>query len=104
MRTHKGDPLNLCGKLKVRGGRKGSGPRRGRRSRLTHTSLRGTFWTRSGQEPSKPSNHSDASRKDALGSCDCIEPAASPEVELITSEPTLGKVKDVITIWFCSWT
>ena len=40
--------------------------------------------------------HSDSNRDDALGNCDRIEAAAPPEVELLTSEPTLGEVKDTI--------
>ena len=38
--------------------------------------------------------HSD--REDALGDCERIEPAAPPETELLTSEPTFGEVKKVI--------
>ena len=40
--------------------------------------------------------HSDPRREDALGDCERIEPAAPPETELVTSEPTFGEVKDVI--------
>jgi hypothetical protein len=39
--------------------------------------------------------HSDPNRNDALGECDRIEPAAPPEVEFDTSEPTLGDVKAI---------
>ncbi|XP_060556916.1 uncharacterized protein LOC132717462 [Ruditapes philippinarum] len=40
--------------------------------------------------------HSDASRNNALRDCERIDPAALPEIELVTTEPTLGEVNEVI--------
>ena len=40
--------------------------------------------------------HSDVNREEALGDCDRIDPALPPETPLVTTEPTLGEVKDVI--------
>jgi len=40
--------------------------------------------------------HSDPSRKVALGDYECIEPAAPPGTELLTSELTHAEVKEVI--------
>ena len=40
--------------------------------------------------------HSDPSRDVVLGDCERIEPAAPPDTELLTTEPTFGEVKEVI--------